>query len=247
MASDYYQVLGLCPSVEQELIEKAYRVLALKYHPDRSGRDQAGRFQRICEAYEVLGSPRLRRLYDQGQLPGRTRGRDCGGADAFQILNLRFEQAARGGAVRFWRISESPHRSFNEPLQVRVPPAVEDGQRLRLPAMGQPAIQSGPPGDLILIVAIEPHPHMHRKGLDLYVDVDVPLDVAIHSGRVDVWTLQGLRPITIPAGANGGDTLRLRAAGLRNDRKQQGDLFAVLHIKMPSQSTQPTTAAADAK
>jgi molecular chaperone DnaJ len=65
--TDYYDVLGVGRSADQDSIKKAYRSLALKYHPDRNPGDAEAeeRFKEAAEAYEVLSDPEKKRLYDQ--------------------------------------------------------------------------------------------------------------------------------------------------------------------------------------
>lgn len=63
---DYYAILGVSESADQKEIKKAYRKLALKFHPDRNADDQeaAERFKEVSEAYGVLSSPEKRNEYD---------------------------------------------------------------------------------------------------------------------------------------------------------------------------------------
>jgi len=67
MAKDYYAVLGLEKSAKADQIKKAYRKLALKYHPDKNPDDKAAeeRFKEITEAYAVLSDPEKKKQYDQ--------------------------------------------------------------------------------------------------------------------------------------------------------------------------------------
>ena len=68
MAKDYYQILGIARNASDEEIKKAYRKLAMKYHPDRNQGNENwanDKFKEINEAYGVLGDPQKRRQYDQ--------------------------------------------------------------------------------------------------------------------------------------------------------------------------------------
>ncbi len=65
-AKDYYQILGLTKSASADEIKRAYRKLALQYHPDRNkGKDAEGKFKEVTKAYEVLSDPQKKQTYDQ--------------------------------------------------------------------------------------------------------------------------------------------------------------------------------------
>jgi len=66
-AKDYYQILGLTKSASEAEIKKAYRKLALQYHPDRNKGDKAAedKFKEVTKAYEVLSDPQKKQTYDQ--------------------------------------------------------------------------------------------------------------------------------------------------------------------------------------
>jgi molecular chaperone DnaJ len=97
---DYYEILGVDREVSDAELKKAYRRLALKYHPDRNKDDtEAGeRFKEAAEAYEVLSDPEKRRIYDQFGHDGlRGRGFQTGGIDPFDIFQSIF--GAGGGGL----------------------------------------------------------------------------------------------------------------------------------------------------
>jgi len=99
---DYYEVLGLSRDVDGQSLKKAYRRLALEYHPDRNP-DQAAvkRFREIQEAYDVLSDPEKRSLYDQfghAGLEGRLGGSGFGNMeDIFGGFQTIFEDFFGGG------------------------------------------------------------------------------------------------------------------------------------------------------
>jgi molecular chaperone DnaJ len=104
--TDYYDVLGVSRGADQESIKKAYRGLALKYHPDRNPGDAEaeGRFKEAAEAYGVLSDPEKRRLYDQFGFEGLNRHGFQGGfqgfGDIFSAFGDIFGDIFNGGGGR---------------------------------------------------------------------------------------------------------------------------------------------------
>ncbi len=107
MANDYYDILGVSRSASTEEIKRAYRKLALKYHPDRNGNknpEAEKKFKEINEAYQVLSNPDKRKQYDQF---GRTFDQGpagAGGAEGFSGFDFGgFEgfDFGRGGGFGF--------------------------------------------------------------------------------------------------------------------------------------------------
>ena len=94
--ADYYQLLGVSRSADTEEIKKAYRQLALKYHPDRNqgSKEAEERFKEVTQAYEVLRDSEKRALYDRYGEEGLEEGGGGGGpGDIFDVLSGR----GRGG------------------------------------------------------------------------------------------------------------------------------------------------------
>jgi molecular chaperone DnaJ len=106
---DYYEVLGVDRSASAEEIKKAYRKMAVKYHPDKNPGDKAAEenFKEIGEAYEALSDPQKRAAYDQYGHAAFDRSRGFGGArgggggfhDPFEIFREVFSGGAGGGSI----------------------------------------------------------------------------------------------------------------------------------------------------
>ena len=120
-------------------------------------------------------------------------------------------------------------------LQVKIPPGVTDGTRIRLNGKGGEGMGGGPPGDLYLRVKLEPHPRFRVDGHDLQIDVPLAPWEAALGATVAVDTLDGTVNLKIPPGSQSGQKLRLRGKGLPRNGDGQGDLFARVKIVVPKE------------
>ena len=118
-------------------------------------------------------------------------------------------------------------------LEVSVPAGIEDAKQIRLKSQGQPGGRGGPAGDAIVTVRIARHPLFRVDGADLRLDLPITLYEAVLGAKVNVPTLEGQVELGVPAGTNGGRTLRLRGKGLMTAAKTRGDLLVVLRIVLP--------------
>ncbi len=128
-------------------------------------------------------------------------------------------------------------------IQVKVPPGVEDGARLRVSGEGEAGIAGGEPGDLYVVMVMRDHPLFEREGTDLHLEVPVPFVQAALGAEVEVPTLDGKVKLQIPEGTQSGRVLRLRAKGLpplqpRLDHaqlmKMRGDLYVRVFVEVPT-------------
>jgi molecular chaperone DnaJ len=121
-----------------------------------------------------------------------------------------------------------------ETFDVRIPPGVDTGSRVRVPAKGNSGANGGPPGDLYIVTEVEPHPLFERKGDNIYIQVPVTVSEAALGAKIDVPTLDGPTTIRIAPGTQSGQKLRLRGKGMPSLRgNARGDQFVEVRIVVP--------------
>lgn len=118
-------------------------------------------------------------------------------------------------------------------LNVKIPVGVGDGERIRLKGQGAPGTDGGANGDLYLIIRIAPHPLFDIVGHNLEIVLPVAPWEAALGAKVSVPTLKDAILLTIPAGSQTGQRLRIKGKGLAGKR-ETGDLYAVIKVVMPS-------------
>jgi len=300
---DYYEILGVPRTATQEEIQRAFRKLAMKYHPDRNkSKGAEEKFKQINEAYEVLRDPEKRSRYDMlgsnwraGQdfspppgwenihfefRPGveGAAGFDFGGFGAESFSDFfktifggmgGFQTAGRGGpsaaAAGGWPVpggdveaditisldeayrgaKKSVTLNVTEPdssgrapqttktYEVTIPAGITDGGRIRLAGQGAKGMGGAATGDLYLRVHIAPHPMFRHREHDLEIDVRVTPWEAALGAKVEVPTLDGAVTMTVPAGVQSGQRLRLREKGLPKRSGSRGDFYAIIQIAVP--------------
>jgi len=118
-------------------------------------------------------------------------------------------------------------------LEVRIPAGARTGTKIRVAdAVVSPG---GRKNDLFLVIQVADDPNYERKGNDLYMDIEVDLYKAVLGGEVTVKTMGGDVVLTIPAGTQPGQTIRLSGRGMPQLKNVQthGDLFARVKVKIP--------------
>lgn len=136
MAGDYYDRLGVPRDADAEAIKKAYRRLAMRYHPDRnSSADAEGQFREVTESYEILRDPEKRALYDRYGEAGVKRGGDAGGfggfdfSDAFEVFMREFGGMGGGLGDLFGRARTSRGPQRGRDVRVRVSVTLAEAAR----------------------------------------------------------------------------------------------------------------------
>ena len=146
------------------------------------------------------------------------------GSDVRAKLEIDLEEAIHGAKKR---IAFSDGRT----IDVTIPKGAEEGQTLRLKGQGSPG--RGGPGDAFIELVMRPHPIFRREGEALVMDLPVSIPDAVLGGKVEARTPDGAVTLTIPKGANSGQSLRLKGKGLSDSRGKRGDLLARIVLMLP--------------
>jgi len=306
---DYFEILGISRDTSEAEIKKAFRQLALKYHPDRNPGDKEAeeRFKEINEAYSCLSNPVKRANYDRfgtpegvgadfgpfpfgttfsdifedffgdffGTFTGRRRPRPTKGNDLRYDLDITLTEAAFGtektievprwescsecrgtgstpgkgpitcshcrgtGQIRFqqgfFSISKTCGRCngtgiiITDPckyckghgrvkksrsINVKIPPGVDTGSRLKITGEGEPGIYGGPTGDLFVVLNVEEHPFFKKHGTDIFCEVPIPFTQAALGAEIEVPTLDGTSKVHIPPGTPSGRIFHVKGKGI---------------------------------
>jgi len=163
---------------------------------------------------------------------GRARApRSQKGRDIESEAELTLEEAYHG-AMRRIAITLGGHART---IDVRIPPGVKDGSRVRASGEGESGSNGGASGDLFLRVRIKPHPVFERKGDDLHVKVALPVTTTVLGGEAQVPTITGSVRLKVPETTQPGQVFRLKGHGMPLVGKAdvKGDLYATIDVQLP--------------
>jgi curved DNA-binding protein len=294
---NYYKTLGVNKSAGKDEIKKAYRKLALKYHPDRNkGNKQAEeKFKKISEAYAVLSDPKKKQQYDtygsadfQKRYSQEDIFRNSDLGSIFREFGINFgggsSQGGRGrpgpgspfesifggmgGASQFQggfggrqscQVVKGADLTMELPISLRevltgaektialgrgggadkvsvkIPAGIDSGKKLRITGKGGPSPSGGPPGDLYLLIKVQPHPNFSREGNNLIYAKEMSFSAAALGEKITVPTLDGKTlNVKIPAGTQSQGKLRLKGHGLpAGPLGPRGDLLVQINVAVP--------------
>lgn len=150
-----------------------------------------------------------------------------------------YEQEVEISLREAWQGTTRVLQQSGRRLEVKIPPGVREGTRIRMSKEGEPGTAGGEAGDLYLRVRVKPDHEFERRGDDLYITTPVDLYTAVLGGEVPVPTLNGTVMLTIPAGTQNGRRFRLHGKGMPHLQKpeQHGDLYAAADVRLPENLT----------
>ncbi len=154
--------------------------------------------------------------------------------DIEQPVEVSLEEAY-AGATRMLLLNQQDGQSAPRRIEVRIPPGVDTGSRVRIAGEGLQA--DGRKGDLYLIVTVRGSDRFERKGDDLHTEVDVPLTVAVLGGEVQVPVIGRKVALKIPPQTQNGRVFRLSGLGMPrlSAPATKGDLYVKARVRLPEQ------------
>ncbi len=128
-----------------------------------------------------------------------------------------------------------------ESVDVRLPPGVQSGDRLRVGSKGNAGSLGAPAGDLYITVRVEDHPFFRREGDDIHITVPITVWEAGLGTKIEVPTLDGRSVLKIPQGTQNHQKFRLRDKGVSNARKStRGDQIVEVEVQAPKAQDERT-------
>jgi DnaJ-class molecular chaperone len=263
---NYYEVLGVTKNSTADELKKAYRKLALEYHPDRhqgSDKEEAEkRFKEINEAYQVLSDPNKRQNYDRfGQAGVSGAGNPFSGGAGGQWGPFSYSYSQTGSQNPFAgfdfgdpvdifeqffggaRTPRKPRYSFrvsflDAALGAEKIVEIEGKKRtIKIPA----GVDNGSRIDFPefqLTIEVAPSKDYHREGSDVYGSSFVPFSTMALGGTANIQTIHGEVSVKIRAATKSGTTMRLKGKGVKHLRGSGiGDHYVTINVEVPEKLT----------
>lgn len=120
-------------------------------------------------------------------------------------------------------------------IMVKIPPGLDDGQRIRVAGEGEAGYRGSSPGDLFLVIRVRPSKEFRRDGNNLLKDLAVSFTQAALGAKLIVKTLDGDIELKIPAGTQSGSVMKVKNRGVPyiNDPGRRGDLLITVRVVVP--------------
>jgi molecular chaperone DnaJ len=126
----------------------------------------------------------------------------------------------------------------NKKIQIKLPPGVDTGSKLRIRGEGEGGERGGPPGDLFVFLYVEPHDFFSRDGDDIICQIPISFTQAVLGSEIEIPTLNGKRNLSIPKGTESGEIFRIKDEGFPKLRGYgRGDQVVQIVVKTPKNLT----------
>ncbi len=123
-------------------------------------------------------------------------------------------------------------------IQIKIPPGVDTGSKLRIRGEGEEGERGGPPGDVFVFIYVEAHDFFSREGDDIICQIPISFPQAALGTEIEVPTLNGKKNLTIPRGTESGEVLRIKGEGFTKARGYgRGDQVVQVIVKTPNNLT----------
>lgn len=129
------------------------------------------------------------------------------GEDIAYTMKISFLDAANGSEQKVFLGGKN--------INVKVPAGTKDGQTLRLKGLGQPSMNGGENGDVLITLNVQPHPYFRAEGNDIHIDLPITLKEAVLGAKITVPTLTGKVAVKVPPYSDSGEKLRLKGKGIK--------------------------------
>ncbi len=122
-----------------------------------------------------------------------------------------------------------------ERINVKIPPGVDNGSRVRMAGMGGAGTHGGPQGDVYIVTRVRPHPYFERKGDNLYSEAKVTMKEAALGEKIEISTVDGTVMLSLPAGVQSGQQLKLKGKGVPHfGGGGVGDHYVTIQVVTPT-------------
>lgn len=126
----------------------------------------------------------------------------------------------------------------NKKINIKIPPGVRDGSKIRIKGKGEPGSNGGPPGDLYVVTKINPHKYFKRKGNNILLTVPLEYSEAALGAKIKIPTIDRPVNLKIPAGTQSDKLFRLKGKGAPKLKGSgNGDMLVTVKIKVPERLT----------
>ena len=134
--------------------------------------------------------------------------------------------------IGVWQVKE------NKNITVKIPAGIDTGNRLRLQGKGEAGLNGGVSGDLYIEFSVSAHEIYEREEDDIYLTLPLTITEAVLGCKKEVPTIYGPVTMSIPAGIQNNDKLRLKGKGIENVHSgKKGDMYAIIDIIIPEKLT----------